>query len=96
MKIQFRIILITISVVLILAILLSLGAGGIDLNMQNFAASFGIIAVIAGTLYILVGIIILIAGQKEWAQGFLIAGGILLITGFATCSLMIKGSNGFH
>lgn len=91
MNLQTRIVLICMGAVLLISALLCFSTAGPNETGEVFAASYGIIAMIAGGIALLTGIIILIAGNKEWAQGFLIAGGILALTGFLTCGVMLNG-----
>ena len=93
MKIQHKILLYSSIAVIFISVFVSMSmGGGADAFGESFAASFGIISMIGGAIYLFIGIILLIAGSKDLAQGFLLSGGIFLLIGFATCSIMLNGT----
>ncbi len=89
MNLQTRIVLICLGAVLLITALLAFGTNSVSRG-EDFAISYGIIALISAAITLFVGLILLIVGNKPWAQGFLIAGGILGLTGFLTCGLTLN------
>lgn len=70
---------------LLFALLFSLGALGDGLN--SFVPVLGLVSVFGGAIDVIIGLLLLAFKRREWAQGYLLSAGILLLSGFAVCSL---------
>lgn len=58
------------------------------IGMGGFVAVLGVVSVFGGALNILIGLLLLLFKRKVWGQGYLLSAGILLLGGFALCSLL--------
>ena len=52
--------------------------------------AFGIIGFFGGIVQLVVGLFLLFAEDKKYAQSFLISGGLLMLIGFATCTASFR------
>lgn len=86
MKLQNRITLVVLAATFIISLLVALSDGGSDSFIWIFAAYFGIGCLIVGVVSTLIGLMMLLTKEKEWGQGFLIAGAWALLAGFLSCS----------
>jgi hypothetical protein len=96
MKLPLKIALIIIGTVVVGSLLISL-SNSYDSRtylFAGFAVTFGIAGLAVGAICLLVGIILLLVKENAWAQGFLIAGGILFLAGFLSCSSMLGFEKG--
>lgn len=90
MKLPLKILLVSVSATLVIALMLSFGMSSSPSDILGF---FGLMSIIIGPLLLLAGVVALIAGNKEWAQGLLLSTGVLLLLGFLTCGSLLSG---FH
>lgn len=65
------------------------------LNGPDFAFVLGIVCLLGGLLNLGLGIILLIAGSKDWGKGCLNSSGILLLLSGVSCSIGLSNAN-FH
>ncbi len=72
------------AVVFLTGALLAVSGGGQSTN--DFFVYVGSVGFFGGLLQILIGLGLLFASDKRYAQGFLISGGLLMLIGFATCT----------
>lgn len=84
MKLQQKIILISVVTAIIGSLLLGVFSG--IRNITDYFFYFGIIGVIGGLLELVVGLVMLAKQDKRVAQGLLMASGILILVGFITCT----------
>lgn len=94
MKLQQKIILISILVAIIGCILMTASSGirnGVDVFFY-----FGIVAFFGGLLELVAGLIMLVRADKRLAQGLLMAAGILILVGFITCTATFSSSFSVH
>lgn len=91
MKLPFKIVLFCISGVLAIALVLSAGTSSSSSSPIEVLGFFGLVSIIAGPLLLLTGLIVFLAGNKEWGQGLLLSGGIILLLGALTCGSMLSG-----
>jgi ABC-type Fe3+-siderophore transport system permease subunit len=86
MKIIYKLLLGNIGLSFVIALLykLSQAENGID----TFFVIFGITCLGVAGCDLFISIILFIAGKenREWAQGFLLSCGVLLLIGFAACT----------
>ena len=93
MKLPFKIALINIGIAFLLAAL------GTIINKENtlqaFLVYYGLIALFGGGISFFIALALLLSGHKnrEWGQGFFLSAGILLLTGFLSCSNSLSGLN---
>ena len=80
MKLPYKIALIVISAVLLTALLFTITN---ELSMLAFIAYYGLIGCGVGIAAFLVSLIIAVANKdkRSYTQGFVLSGGILLLTG---------------
>lgn len=83
LKLPYKIILINIAVALFFGILFTMaeGTGAIS----DFALAFGVVCLAGGLLDLFIGVILLASNKKEWWQGFLLSGAILLLLSGISC-----------
>lgn len=86
MKLIYKILLVNISIALFFAWLISSPS---NFDREEFAIAFGIICLAGGAVGILIGIVLFLFKKIQWAQGYLIAAGLLLLIGTAACSLSL-------
>ena len=60
--------------------------GRIEGIIDGYVVMFGLVALGGGAIDIIVGLFLLLATDKRYAQGFLLSGGVLLLLGFLACS----------
>lgn len=82
MKLPIKIVLINMALAIIFALLFGSKEGIID----GYVVMFGLVALGGGAIDIIVGLFLLLATDKRYAQGFLLSGGVLLLLGFLACS----------
>lgn len=83
-RLQKKIILICIGIHIGITILVSPILGGF--NSNDYLILFGLIGILMGFLLLVVGLLLLFAEDKRFAQGFLLSAGIILLLGFLSCS----------
>ncbi len=84
MKYQARIVLASLAMVVIVGIIAGAGFG--SRNIKDFMVAFGVVGFFGGLLELVIGLFLLLMKDKRPAQGMLMAGGILLLAGFVTCT----------
>ncbi len=84
MKLIPKIILYSFAVVFLFGALLAVANGGH--SSEDFFVFIGSVGFFGGLLQLFVGLILLFAKDKRYAQGFFISGGLLMLIGFATCT----------
>lgn len=83
LKLSYKIILISVAAILTISALIVFTQTYI--NKEDFAFTFGVLCLIAGLLQLFVGIILLASNSKEWRNGFLLSGAILLLLSGISC-----------
>ncbi len=69
-----------------LAIIFALLFGSKEGIIDGYVVMFGLVALGGGAIDIIVGLFLLLATDKRYAQGFLLSGEVLLLLGFLACS----------
>jgi hypothetical protein len=85
-KLIYKILLVNIGIALFFAWLITSSG---NFNFEEFAIGFGVISLVGGAIDILIAIILFVFRKKQWAQGYLITAGLLLLIGTAACSLSL-------
>ncbi len=88
---SFQVKSVIISFAIALAGSLLINVAGSRPSGEDFFLAFGFIGVFGGLLEVVVGLCLLFAQDKKYAQGLLISGGLLMVIGFATCTAGISG-----
>jgi len=93
MKLVYKVLLANILVSAFVAFIFGLSQRPID--GSDFLMMFGLTCLGVALIDLLISVILFIAGKEhqEWAQGFLLSCGVLLLLGFATCTGALKGIN---
>jgi hypothetical protein len=78
-RLAYRIAFINCAIVVAIGIIAGL------LNVPDFAFALGLICLGGGLLNLFLSFIAYISGSKEWAKGFLLSGGILLLLSGISC-----------
>jgi hypothetical protein len=84
MKLPIKIVLINLILAILFAILLNSTQG----FMEGYVIMFGLVALGGGAVDIVIGLLLLFATDKRYAQGFLMSGGLLILLGFLACSTL--------
>ena len=85
MKKTYKVILINVIIALVISLLFGL-------MMQEpgvFLIALGAVSGILGITSLFIGLIVIIAGSKEWGQAWLIGGGVLFLLGVGICGPML-------
>lgn len=82
MKLPVKIVLINVGLAILFAFFLNSTQG----YLEGYTIMFGLVALGGGAVDIVIGLLLLFATDKRYAQGFLISGGVLLLLGFLACS----------
>ena len=90
MKIVYKVLLANIGLSIIAALIFLISQGVHD--NDSFAIIFGLacIAIALCDLFICVILFTARNGHREWAQGFLLSCGVLVLIGFAACSTALN------
>lgn len=83
MKCIYKIALINVCLVFVLAALVFISDKGTASDFMTYA---GVASILWSGGCILIGLLLLLLPNKSWAQGFLLSAGILLVLGFMECS----------
>lgn len=86
MRLIYRIAIINIFIALLIAWLFHMGIG---FTLHDLLAVTGAVFVVTGVFNLLVSLVLFLAKKTDWAKGFLLSGGILLLTGSAACSSLM-------
>lgn len=84
LKLIHKIIFVNITVALLFGILFTISEG--TSAISDFALAFGVVCLVGGLLDLFIGIILLASNKKEWWQGFLLSGAVLLLLSGFSCS----------
>jgi hypothetical protein len=84
MKLTYKICLANIAIAFLIAFIVMLSFDGT--SPKDYFIFLGVVSIAGGIIDLLAGIFLLIFGKEVWGQGFLLAAGILLLIGFASCS----------
>lgn len=76
LKIVFINIVSAIAVTLLIAMMIK----------NSFTEIFALVSACGGFIFTVTGLVLLRKNHKEYAQGFLLSGGILMLMGFLICS----------
>ncbi|MEN9570591.1 MAG: hypothetical protein RL172_1822 [Bacteroidota bacterium] len=88
MKLQQKILLISVAITVLLSILLAIqGNGG---SGKEYGFYFGMVAFFGGLAELLIGLVCLFVPDKRIGQGLLMSGGLLVLAGFVTCSASLN------
>jgi hypothetical protein len=85
MKLPYKVVLINITLAVVLTIIAVLVSGGNFVGGADTAFAFGLVCLLLGLLDLLFGFVALIAGSKEWRNGFLLSGAALLLLSGISC-----------
>ena len=85
MKLPYKIVLINFALALVLTIVVVLTSGGSFVGGADTAFAFGLVCLGLGLLDLLFGFVALIAGSKDWRNGFLLSGAALLLLSGISC-----------
>ena len=88
MSFQLKTVLLSFAVALAAAFLWTQFNNSI--RTGDFFMAFGIIGFFGGIVQLVVGLFLLFAENKKYAQSFLISGGLLMLIGFATCTASFR------
>jgi hypothetical protein len=86
MKLIYKILWIHVAAALVLTIIFS------SLNNSTteiFFVVFGVVSLFAGLIDIPVSIVLFILRKKDWAKGFLLTSGVLLLLSGTACSFYL-------
>jgi hypothetical protein len=84
MKLPFKIVLINVGAAILFSFFMGLITNS---NMsKEFISIYGMVGLFGGLFEIVLGLFLLLLPDKRYAQGFLLSGGILLLSGFVACS----------
>ena len=81
MSIPIKIFLINIVLAILSTILIV--EGRFD---NEFVGIFGLVGIFGGVVDLIIGLLLLFAKDKRYAQGFLLSGGVLFLFGLFCCS----------
>jgi hypothetical protein len=56
---------------------------------QAFLIALGVVSLIVGVAIFFLGIVLLLAGKKEWGLTFLVSAGVLFLLGVGICGPML-------
>lgn len=79
MKLPFKIVLINSGLAFVFSFLF------IPL-LDSYLFALGVVSFWEGVINLIVGLILLVAKDKRYAQGFLLSSGLLILAGFILCS----------
>ena len=85
MKLTFKIVLVNFLIVLLITALVTFGNN--DYAPQSLLIAFGLFSLCGTGISFLIAIVLFLTGpkNKEWAMGFLLSSGLLLLAGLLTC-----------
>jgi len=89
-RMAYRITAINCGIVIFIGII----CGAVNYN-DGFSFALGIVCLLGGSLNLLLGILTLLLGSKDWGKGFLNSAGILLLLSGVACSIGFSNVN-FH
>ena len=84
MKLIYKILLVNLGLALLFAWLI---ASSNSFDFQEFAVACGLVSLVGGAIDILIGLVLFLFRQNQWAQGYLITAGLLLLIGTAAYSI---------
>ena len=84
MKLIPKIIMYSFAIVFLFGALMAITNAG--QSPEDFFVYVGSAGFFGGALQIFIGLSLLFAKDKRYAQGFFISGGLLMLIGFATCT----------
>lgn len=88
-------VLINLAVPFTVALFFILTSGDKNNIGSNFFLAYGTIALLAFALNLVIGVILLLTGNKENGKKLVLAAGVLLVVGAATCGMGFGALN-FH
>ena len=83
MNIKEKTMIICSAVAVLISMLISIQTGGTKANILTNLGAYGFLI---GFIELIVGLFLLFLKDKSYAQGFMIAGGIIMLIGFTTCA----------
>jgi hypothetical protein len=86
MKLVYKICLVNVILAVLVAVLFSLSFRVSDYN--GFTSILGLVSLFGSVVDILIALILFLFKRKVWVQGYLLSAGVLLLLGFALCSLV--------
>lgn len=94
MKLPFKVLFINLGLVVIISLLLLVGINS-SFRADDFFIAFGLVALVAAVIDLIIGIVMLATGNKESGKGFMLSTGVLLLIGFASCGMGLNSMT-FH
>ena len=89
-KLVYKVAAINSGIVILIGILC-----GIANAFEDFALVLGIVCLVGGLLDLFLALIVALSGSREWAKGFLLAAGVLLLLSGISCGTGLSNVN-FH
>ena len=84
MKLANKIVLINIGVAVLITLITIIISGDFNSGSET-AIAFGVVCLLLGVITIFIGFILLFTNKKEWRQGFLLSGAVLLLLSGISC-----------
>lgn len=86
LKLVHKVLLVNLAIAIVLTILMVLSSGGYFAGSGGETAfAFGLVCLGSGIINMGLGFILLLAGNKEWRNGFLLSGAALLLLSGISC-----------
>jgi hypothetical protein len=85
MKLVYKICLVNVILAVLVAVLFSLSFRVSDYN--GLISILGLVSLFGSVIDILIALVLFLFKRKIWAQGYLLSAGVLLLLGFAMCSI---------
>lgn len=85
MKLTFKIVLANFAIVVLITILSALATN--DHSPESMLIGFGLLSLCGTAISFFISIVLFLTGShnREWAMGFLLSSGLLLLAGLLTC-----------
>ena len=86
LKLPYKVVLVNIAIAIVSTILIVMADGsGFNGSSSDIAFAFGLVCLAGGIIDLGIGFILLLAGNKEWRNGFLLSGAALLLLSGISC-----------
>jgi hypothetical protein len=84
MKLIYKILWVNVGIALVIAFLIPLD--GLN-SVSSYFFGLGAISLVGAIVDLIVSFILFMIKKKEWAQGYLLTAGVLLLLGAVTCTM---------
>jgi len=84
MKLIYKILWVNVGIALVIAFLIPLGG---LYSISGYLSGLGVISLGGAIVDLVVSFILFMIKKKEWAQGYLLTAGVLLLLGAVTCTM---------